>query len=129
MSRKLILKFFSIFVVFASLFGNIAYSFSEEALKLALENAKSNCIVGRTFIERIPHIEAPKMSRCPDGFHSVRNYCCLLGCRREDLEHLLRGKICGNYVDNEMINDFMVLARVVRSQLCGDCLVGNGWYL
>ena len=50
-------------------------------------------------------------------FHSVRNYCFLLDCEKEDLEHLLEGKICGNYVDKKMINDFMELARVVRSQL------------
>ncbi len=125
MNRKLVLRFCSVVASFASFFGNIAYSFSEEALKLALENAKSDCIVGRTFLERIPHIEAPKMSWCPNGFHSVRNYCCLLGCKREDLEHLLRGKICGNYVDNEMINDFMGLAQMVKQLLSHYKVVNN----
>ena len=127
--RELTFKFFSIFVAFANFFGNIAYSFSKEAVKLAVENAKRNENVRYIFNKEIPCIEISTMLGWSTEFHSVEKYCFLLDCKKEDLEHLLKGKICGNYVDKEMINDFMVLARVVRSQLCGDCLVGNGWYL
>ena len=116
MNRKLILRFCSVVASFASFFGNIAYSFSEEALKLALENAQRNENVRYIFNKEIPCIEISTMLGW-SKFHSVKKYCFLLDCKKEDLEHLLKGKICGNYVDKEMINDFMVLARVVRNQL------------
>lgn len=117
MNRKLILRFCSVVASFASFFGNIAYSFSEEALKLTLENAQRNENVRYIFNKKIPCIEISTMLGWSTEFHSVKKYYFLLDCKKEDLEHLLEGKICGNYVDKEMINDFMVLARVVRSQL------------
>ena len=119
MCKKLILRFCGIVAAFASFCGNIAYSYKEEAFKLALENARNNKIVRRTFMERIPNIEISEMSGLLSEIHNVRDYCFLLGCRKEDLTKLLDGSASGNCVDVKMIFDFMSLAKRVKLAL--DC--------
>ena len=119
MSRKLILKFFSIFVVFASFLGNIAYSYKEEAFKLALANAKKYTLVKFAFVD---FVVSEKFNTSTDTLiwwhHDVRSYCQLIGCKEEDLEKLLNGKILpGGRVSNAMIEDFINLAKKVTRKL------------
>ncbi len=119
MSRKLILKFFSIFVVFASIFGNIAYSYHEEAVKLALKNAKKYTHI-RCAFSVLLDLEECTLSTIstPIGYHNVRSYCQLIGCKREDLENLLDGEILPEgCVDDDMIKDFINLAKEVTRKL------------
>lgn len=109
--RKLIFKFFSVFVSFANFFGNVAYSYDPRALDLTLNNARNNENVRIVFIEKIPN------NLVPSGFHNVQKYCWLIGCEEEDLEELLSGKIVKGFADETMINDFMDLAKNVKKEL------------
>ena len=126
MSRKLILKFFSIFVVFASFLGNIAYSYKEEAFKLALANAKKYTHI-RCDFSVLLGLEECTLSTIstPIGYHNVQSYCRLIGCKREDLKNLLDGEILPEgCVDDDMIKDFINLAKEVTRKLEEDeCLI------
>ncbi len=111
--RKLIFKFFSVFVSFANFFGNVAYSYDPKALDLALNNARNNENVRIVFIKKIPELN----NSVPTRFHSVQKYCWLIGCEKEDLEELLSGKIVKGFADETMIKDFMDLAKNVKKEL------------
>ena len=111
--RKLIFKFFSVFVSFANFFGNVAYSYDPKALDLTLNNARNNEDVRIVFIKKIPELN----NSVPTGFHSVQKYCWLIGCEKKDLEKLLSGKIVKGFADETMINDFMDLAKNVKKEL------------
>ena len=109
--RKLIFKFFSVFVSFANFFGNVAYSYDPKALDLTLNNARNNENVRIVFIKEIPN------NSVSSRFHNVQKYCWLIGCEKEDLEELLSGKIVKGFADETMINDFMDLAKNVKKEL------------
>ena len=119
MSIKLMLKFFCIFVAFASFLGNIAYSFKEEAFELALANAKKYALVKFAFVD---FVVSEEFNTSTDTLiwwhHDVRSYCQLIGCKNEKLEELLNGKILPDgRVSNDMIKDFINLAKAVIKKL------------
>ena len=66
-----------------------------------LESARRGTRINYIFTSYIPTIEISTLLGLQTGIHNVKNYCFLLGCKKEDLERLLNSKICGDDLNDD----------------------------
>ena len=95
------------------------FAYNPLAVTKAINAASQSEIVRYMFTDYIPTVRISMLLGLSTGIHTVRNYCQFLNCSENELKDLLKGSYSttDGTVSNEMIDDFMCLAKEVKTKI------------